>query len=69
MQGDREIEMCEGVEGMWKYHLREPGSMRALCGHSVMSTPAPMSSWGYRGGHLNEGYCDTCKSLGDTNAG
>ena len=60
------VEMCEGVEGMWRYHLREPGKVKSLCGRTVMLTPAPLDSWGFMPGHMPTSYCWTCRARAGT---
>ena len=57
-------EMCEGIEGYYIYHLREPGKTKSLCGHDVMHTGVRLSDWGHVG-HLDERYCDECKNIAE----
>ncbi len=57
-----ELEVCEGVESTWNYHLREKGSPKSLCGARVMQCRVPLSRWGKQipNYHIPEKYCGTC---------
>jgi hypothetical protein len=56
------VEMCEGVAGYYRYHLREPGKYKALCGRHVMYTGLSLEMWGFTG-HMGESYCSLCKAM------
>jgi hypothetical protein len=62
-----EFQVVEGIHGTWFYHLArtQQPRLRALCSDEkpVMHTSAPLSSWGYKSGHLNERYCAECERL------
>ena len=62
-----ELEVCEGVEGMWHYHIREKGKRYSLCGVSVMLCHLPLSQWGEKipNHHLPEKYCSKCDAKKD----
>jgi hypothetical protein len=56
-------EIAEGISGMWHYHIRERGKMEAACGLDaslVMPTQLPLSSWGFKPGHMPTSYCSKC---------
>lgn len=63
-KADVPLHIVEGVEGMFSYHLSQPGSPQALCNpqRTMMRTGLPLRSWGFRG-HLHEKYCATCARL------
>lgn len=56
------LDVVEGVEGVWSYHLARHGTLKPLCSrsHPVMGTGIPLEGWGHRAGHLPERYCDEC---------
>jgi hypothetical protein len=56
--------IVEHISGVWSYHMRDAAQPAALsqpsaCGKPVMTTHAPLSTWGLVG-HLREKYCPTC---------
>ena len=56
-----EIEIVEGVESTFHYHLRIKGEKKPLCGYKyVMHTDLPIDTWGLKT-HLNERYCSECE--------
>ncbi len=56
-----ELQIVEGVEGTWHYHLRRDGAEAALCGNTrVMPTQIPLSYWGQKADHIPESYCKEC---------
>ena len=60
-----ENEITEGVAGMWHYHLRRKGSLKALCGATVMPTSIPLSRWNkpIPDYHLPESFCKECEAM------
>lgn len=60
------LECCEGVAGMWHYHLRRPGTYTSLCGKPVMNTGRPLSRWNVKipNHHIPESFCKACDGLG-----
>lgn len=60
-----EIEICEGIAGMWHYHLRHPQQVKSLCGATVMGTSIPLKSWGRKipSYHIPESYCSNCDEI------
>lgn len=61
-----EIEVVEGVEGVWHYHLRRKGESAAICGnHRIMPTQIPLSYWGQKAEHILESYCPRCSDVKD----
>jgi len=64
---DDELEICEGVAGVWHYHLRKKGESRALCRAFVMPTKIPLSQWNRKipDHHIPESYCKKCDALKD----
>ncbi len=56
-----ELQIVEGVESTWHYHLRREGEEAALCGNTrVMPTQIPLSCWGQKADHIPESYCKEC---------
>lgn len=62
-----ELEICEGVAGVWHYHLRKNGESYALCGATIMQTKIPLSRWNRKtpGHHIPESYCSKCDPMKD----
>lgn len=62
----KRYEICEGVESYYRYHYREPGSYRSLCGRHVMYAH-PSIRWGQpNADHLPSAkYCDECRKKAD----
>lgn len=57
-------QIVEGVAGVWHYHLAPKGiSATALCGALTMATEAPLSSWGFKPGHIPHSYCSECERM------
>lgn len=57
------LEIWEGVHGVWHYHLSKGGREGVLCGNkNVMSTNLPLRTWGMKT-HLNESYCKECEEI------
>lgn len=56
--------VAEGISSTWHYHLRNPGSFKALCGAQVMGTSIPVSAWGTKT-HINEHWCSKCKGIAE----
>jgi len=59
------LEVKEGVEGYYRYHLAAGPDFVSLCGARVMGTSIPRSAWGSKS-HLNEKWCEKCKALAAT---
>ena len=56
------VEIVEGVEGTWHYHLRQAPARAAVCGNDrVMPTQIPLVRWGFKS-HLNERWCEACSA-------
>ena len=57
------LECCEGVSGVWHYHLRHPGKTRALCGAFIMHSERRLSQWGIvpPDYHIPESFCSACE--------
>lgn len=58
------LEVTEGVAGVWHYHLRKVGQLRALCGAMVMRTSIPLERWNRKipDYHLPESFCEKCEA-------
>lgn len=59
-----ELQVAEGIAGLFLYHLRKPGEHRSLCDVQVMLTHIPLSAWGVRT-HINERWCSKCRGIAD----
>lgn len=62
----KNVQICEGVEGTWHYHLcpsDDDTGTKSLCGKRTMSSPAPLSSWGLKLAHIPTHYCKKCESI------
>lgn len=59
------LEVTEGIAGMWHYHLRPRGELRALCGAAVMRTSVPLDRWNKKipNYHIPESFCQKCNEL------
>ena len=60
------VKMCEGVEGMWNYHLcpeDDENGTKSLCGRQTMYSGSPISSWGFKPGHMPSSYCMECEKI------
>ena len=57
--------ICEGVAGVWHYHLCRATSngCRSLCGKATMPTECPLDPWGYMPEHMPTSYCQKCHDL------
>ena len=54
------VQITEGIEGSWHYHLSIPGTLSvSLCGARTMSCNLNKETWGFVG-HLNERFCEEC---------
>lgn len=62
---EQDLNVCEGIAGMWHYHLRRGTSVVALCGARVMHTSIPLARWGKTppGYHIPESWCLGCTKL------
>lgn len=61
---NRQLEVTEGVTGMWFYHISENGAFtRGLCGAHTMKTNMPLAQWGHVSKHIGERYCSKCAEL------
>ena len=60
-----EHEITEGVAGMWHYHLRVVGELKALCGAMVMHTSMRLGRWNKKipNHHIPESYCSKCDGI------
>lgn len=61
-----DVRLCEGVAGMWRYHLcpaDDDTGTRSLCGAQTMSCDSPLSSWGFSPGHMPSSYCAECERI------
>ena len=58
-------QIVEGIAGVWHYHLAPAGASvaRGLCGAQTMATCAPLSTWGFKPGHIRHSYCTECARL------
>ena len=56
---DRNIEVREGIESAFHYHLGPPKVYVSLCGAKVMATGIPVSAWGSKS-PLRERWCKEC---------
>lgn len=61
-----ELQVVEGLSAVWHYHLahKEASSSKALCGAKTMSCGLPVTSWGFKPGHMRSSYCAECASIG-----
>ena len=62
----KNVQICEGVEGMWHYHLcpsDDNTGTKSLCGKRTMSSLAVISSWGFKSKHIPAHYCKECESI------
>ena len=57
--------VCEGIAGMWSYHLRDAGSKeyRGFCGAETMDRTVPVTYWGQtpKNYHIPEKWCRVCQ--------
>jgi hypothetical protein len=62
----KNVQMCEGVEGTWRYHLcplDDDTGTKSLCGARTMSSPALLSHWGFKPKHMPAHYCKECELI------
>ena len=60
----KQLEIWEGVESVWHYHLSTGGRENVLCGNThVMPTSLPIDSWGFKSDHIHESYCKECERI------
>lgn len=59
------LQICEGLESTWNYHLFNPNSgvLKSLCGILVMQTQLPIKTWGLKSEHIPESYCQKCERI------
>lgn len=60
------VQLCEGVSGMWRYHLcpsDDDTGTKSLCGARTMHSYAVLSSWGFVPKHMPTSYCEECESI------
>lgn len=56
------IQVTEGINGYYHYHLSEEGKYTSLCGVQTMRCSLKIDAWGVKT-HLNERYCEKCWDL------
>lgn len=57
----RELQIVEGVSGMWSYHLAYTDTPHfSVCGAHTMHTSIPLSRWGNVSKHIPDSYCEKC---------
>ena len=54
------MEIVEGTEGHWNYHIAESGESKALCGAQVMLCGT--EHWKSRSQNVRDSYCQECES-------
>jgi len=61
-----DVRLCEGIAGMWRYHLcpadDETGT-KSLCGKQTMICNSPVDSWGFKSDHMPYSYCAECERI------
>ena len=69
MKETQEVRICEGIAGMWHYHLTvDPHSSVSLCGKRAMYSGAPLNSWGFIPAHMPTSYCKRCEEIYESGA-
>jgi hypothetical protein len=61
-----DVRLCEGVVGMWRYHLcpaDDDTGTKSLCGKQTMSCNSPVESWGFKPKHMPSSYCADCERI------
>ena len=61
-----DVQICEGVESMWRYHLchkNDETGTKSLCGARTMSSGAPLDTWGLKPEHIPSTYCADCEGI------
>ena len=61
-----DLQIVEGVESTWHYHLRRRDELLTLCGLArarYMITLIPLRCWGMKSEHIPESYCKKCTEL------
>lgn len=59
-----EVQIVEGIESTWHYHLRRTGEKAAICGNTrVMPTGISFAYWGKKAEHIPESYCAECDAI------
>ena len=65
----KNLQVTEGVSGLWHYHLSEPGRIsRGLCEKATMYTAIPLAQWAKPfGEHFPKKptWCADCAKLGE----
>lgn len=65
MTREPELQIVEGVSGMWHYHLAPTDRVHeAICGAHTMHTSIPLTYWGKSAKHIPESYCEECERKG-----
>lgn len=54
------MEIVEGTEGYWNYHIAESGESKALCGAQVMRCGT--ERWESPSRNVRDSYCQECES-------
>lgn len=60
------VKVCEGISGIWRYHLclqTDVHATTALCGRQTMACSCTTESWGFKPEHMPTSYCDECERM------